>query len=289
MKSILPALLSLALNLSTPIDNVEVAVECDYYTYLIYGDVPSTINHVNEVIGAVNAQWGPQTNTHFTLTAVLVHTDPLNNYPSRCEWLNLHPDIPHDVYVLWRNDGPEGGGAVIGSVGTIRSTCTVAPESSEALWGKRQNQLVAHELGHLFSCQHDSDFNCTYTMCNGVCALDQFSPDSIAAITAYKATLTCLNVQSFIPADNTPPVIVLFQSSIKGKFITLKAIISDNTGYTNSAFPVHLLMDDSIKQWGTWGFNSWTLKLPDNHVHTFKVWAQDGCGNTTLSQGITVH
>lgn len=284
-------LILLCASRATASDNVEVAVECDYPTYQIYGSVPAVINHVNEVFGAVNVQYERDVHLHFTLTSVIVHTDPANNYPSRCEWLNLHPDIPHDLYVQWRNDGLYVGGQAnaIGNVGTIESFCTVTPERSEALWGMRQNELVAHEIGHLFNCQHDTDFQCTYTMCNGACAVDRFSPDSIAAITAFKATLTCLNRVSLIPPDRTPPVVVSFIPSIKGKFITLKAIVSDNTGYTNSAFPVHLLMDNNLAQWGTWGFNSWTIKLPDNKPHTFKVWAQDGCGNTTMSNGITVH
>lgn len=190
----------------------QLAVDCDFEYFVSQGSsVSNTEARVNQVINQMNAD--PQLyntspiNIRHDISAILVRTSEPDPYSStssgtllsqfRTQWLTQHLDIERDVAILFT--GKELAGSIIGQAFTIGGICTTSAycvAQVECCGGTAcAVDLVAHELGHLWSCTHVSDGS---TMNPSIECATRFATDSVIQIVAHRNTRTCM-----VPPD--PP------------------------------------------------------------------------------------
>ena len=194
----------------------EIAVDCDLEFWQRNGRSTqavqdSVVAHVN----AVDAIYFRDADIVYTITTILVRTtrvytwnddmgDLLGQFRSR--WRAMHGGIRRDVAHLFTGKGSYGGVIGVAWLGQICSTNRGYGTSKVfgASFPSRV-ELIAHELGHNWDCNHCSGGSCRIMCaslggCSGV--TNRFASVSIAQIESHRNSRSCLRILS-----NSAPVL----------------------------------------------------------------------------------
>lgn len=184
----------------------QIAVDCDFEYYVSRGsnvtNVQARVNQLINTLMNADAQLYAAVGIRHDIVAIIVRSSEPDPYTStnsttllnqfRTHWINNQGAIVRDVAILFT--GKEVDGSVIGQAFTIGGICTTSGYCMAQVECCGSNacayDLIAHELGHLWGCNHISDGN---TMNPSITCATNFSTTSRNEIIAHRNTRTCLS------------------------------------------------------------------------------------------------
>jgi hypothetical protein len=196
----------------------EIAFDADYAFFAANdSDVAAVATDIEAILNSVEAIYEGDVGITYSLTAILVRTNPLADpYTAtapdallsqfRIEWISNQAAIVRDTAHLMT--GKEIDGSVIGIAFGIGAICNAGSYAlSQSHWTNFYPERVAvtaHELGHLWGAHHCDAVSDCQIMCSGAggCTglINGFGASEAGEIVAYRDTLACLGaLRTFTP------------------------------------------------------------------------------------------
>jgi hypothetical protein len=228
----------------------ELACDADVEYYQSQGSsVTNVQNRINLVINTMNLQYINQVDIQFVITNILVRTaepDPYTTTESGTllsqlanEWNANQTAIPRDIVQLFTAKNIDSTVIGISYLGTICNTGSAySLVQSDCCGGLGcATDLSAHELGHSWNAGHCTA-TCNSTMNASIQCVNTFlnsSPDSVAAIVAFRNTRTCLSqcADATLPFNDTFPSTTIDAA----KWTTIVGVTSNTLGTNEPSAP----------------------------------------------------
>ncbi|MFD2907130.1 zinc-dependent metalloprotease [Flavobacterium ardleyense] len=192
---------------------VELNFAVDYSMYASYGTINAVINRTLELINLSQVNYtivnglsddvSFKVNEHFIVTCNTCNNwattlDINDNYNNFYNNASLMFTKPYDIKVLLQNQGGSGSVVGLGSLAMCNNAGTSVVKNYVSNSDLTRN-ILSHELGHNFGCQHTTGFIMNATL-NGSTV---WAPESIGVINNSLNTLSCINECFTEPCTNT--------------------------------------------------------------------------------------
>ena len=182
----------------------QLGVDADYEYFDFWSNnVTSVQNRINSVINSMNQQYEDEVLISHAIVAILVRTSPGAPYTStnpgvllnqfQNEWNANQGSIQRDVAHLFTGKSLDGTTIGIAATGTVCFTSLAYSLVENLTNFGCATDLSAHELGHNWNALHCSCS--TFTMNPSLTCANRFSGATIATITNFRNSRTCLECQ----------------------------------------------------------------------------------------------
>lgn len=189
---------------STLIQVAELAIDADFEFFELFGTEQATLDRIELVVGITNEQFETQVEITHALSTIIIRSAEPDPYTSLdafellgefvTHWVNEQQAVERDVAHLFtgKDLGNIGGIAFLNAICNPNTGYGADRIDFNGLLAC-STDLLAHELGHNWSANHcscaDNTMNASLTCTN------LFSAPSIQAITSFRDSLDCLEVQ----------------------------------------------------------------------------------------------
>lgn len=220
---------------------VEINFAVDYSMYATYGTISSVINRTLELINLSQVNYSISNglsddvsfkiNEHFIVTC-----DTCNNWATTLDindnynsfYANAYQMFtrPYDIKVLFQNQGGPGSVIGLGSLSMCNNSGTSVVKNYASNSDYTRN-ILSHELGHNFGCQHTSGF----IMNASVNGSNTWAPESITVINNSLNTLSCINNCATAPCDNKKVSNLLVASNLVSSTIDVSWLAEEDISH----------------------------------------------------------
>ncbi|MFQ5424974.1 MAG: M12 family metallo-peptidase, partial [Phycisphaerae bacterium] len=192
----------------------ELGIDTDVEYVNAHGGAAGATSAINSVVNFLNTEYESQVGITHQITTIITRTSEPDPYSStdpgtllnqfRGEWLSNQGAIQRDVAHLFTGKSLNGNVIGVAFLGTVCTNFGFGLSQSDCCGGLTcAADLTAHELGHSWNASHcnTTSFSTMNSFIQCANTFNNCNPSSIAAITAYRSSRTCL-----APAgDATPP------------------------------------------------------------------------------------
>lgn len=180
------------------LDECELACDMDYEFYQDYGG--NSESKINSDINNVNGfNYEPEVNVTHSITTVIVRSNASDPYSTtnagglldqvRSHWLGSQQGVQRDLVQMFTGRNLDGGTIGVAYLDAICSTNTGYGLCESGFSTSCQTDLISHELGHNWGCNHINDGN---TMNSSLTCSNNFSTSSRNTIQTTAATSGCI-------------------------------------------------------------------------------------------------
>lgn len=189
------------------VEIAELALDCDWEYYNIWGSSSGTVDAVELVIGTMNPQYEYEVDITHELTTIIVRTSSNDPYTTsdpgnllnqfRSHWNSTKGGVTRDVAELFTGRNLDGSVIGIAWLSVVCNTGWAYSVVQHLSALSSRTDLSAHELGHNWSSGHCS---CSgYTMNSSLTSANRFTVGSENAIRGYANGVGCLGNSSGTP------------------------------------------------------------------------------------------
>jgi hypothetical protein len=257
--------------------SVDINFAVDYTMFATYGSVNGAINRTLELINLSQVNYTIvnglsddvffKVNEHFIVTCntcnnwdpTLEIYDNYNNFSWNAYQMFINP---YDIKVLFQNQGGTGSVIGLGSL-TMCNNYGIAVVKNYPLNSDYTRNILSHELGHNFGCQHTSG----YIMNPSINSTNNWAPESITVINNSLNTLSCISNCTSSPCSN---------KKVSDAVVTIDA----NSGIINVSWLAETGISFKVRLYNYYT-NSWssytTVNYPANSA--FFVYSQLHCND----------
>ena len=183
-------------------DECQLACDMDYEFYQDYGG--SSESKVNSDINNVNGfNYEPEVNVTHTITTLIIRSDANDPYTTnnagdllgqvRSHWIGEQQGVQRDLVQMFTGRNLAGTTIGVAYLDAICSTNLGYGLCETGFNTSCQTDLISHELGHNWGCQHIDDGN---TMNSSLTCSNTFSAGSRNTIETTAATSGCIGTAS---------------------------------------------------------------------------------------------
>ena len=180
------------------LDECQLACDMDYEFYQDYGG--NSESKVNSDINNVNGfNYEPEVNVTHTITTLIIRSDTNDPYSTnnagdllgqvRSHWIGEQQGVQRDLVQMFTGRNLAGSTIGVAYLDAICSTNIGYGLCETGFSTSCQTDLISHELGHNWGCQHIDDGN---TMNSSLTCSNNFSASSRSTIETTAATSGCI-------------------------------------------------------------------------------------------------